>query len=686
MATQDTSTVSLSQLWDLLITILGPERAFYKLAAIYCVAISLFTLAVPFSVQVLITTLTNTALHRPVIVLSIMLFVILCLYGFLVALQHQLLERFKRRFYARMVGEIAWRNTYAEPDGPDRNALANRYFDIMTVQHTVPILITNGFTLMLQTFVGLVLVSCYHPAFLIFNIVFVLLAYGIWRFYAPQATRKALLLSKQKYYAAAWLELLAAHHPATPAEAEQALQRSDQEVTDYVNARINYFRYSFRQVIGFLMLYAVASSGLLATGGLLVVSGQLNLGQLVAAELVLSAIFFGMSKAGEYLTYYYDLTAAVEKLSQFLSIPVAGVQAKSSAVPSFITKIPSQCLPSLRRIKLPHSSRVMGRMLIAGMLFLIAFLAFTPWIQTSAGIGSITALDPAQRTQPIHSLVKGRIKQWYVRDGSQIRKGEPIVELVDNDPQFMERLGAERDALAHKSETIKLAMDTAQINYERQQSLSDKGLSARKEYEQAKIRWKELKASYAQSLADLNRIEVQLARQGTQTITAPFDGFVMHITAGGIATQVKEGDILATFVPDNVKRAVELYVSGLDAPLIRPGRHVRLTFEGWPAVQFSGWPSVAVGTFGGEVVSVDASVSSNGKFRVLVSETEGEPWPSAHFLRMGAQAKGWILLNEVPLGYELWRKMNNFPPVYDAQQRAMLDNSGGSPLATETKK
>lgn len=674
----DMPTISLSRLHDLFITVLGPEKSFYKLAAIYSMVISLFSLAVPFSVQILITTLTNTALQRPVIVLSLMLFTVLGLYGLLVTLQHYLLERFKRRFYARVVGEIAWRNIHADVTAIDQRGLANRYFEIMTVQHKLPILITNGFALVLQTVVGLVLVSCYHPAFLVFNVVFVLLAYSIWKLYTPIATRKALLLSKQKYHAAAWLEQLAANPPKTEQHVHQALQHSNEEIAHYLHARVNYFRYSFRQVIGFLLLYALASAGLLAIGGSLVVAGELTLGQLVAAELVLSAIFFGMSKAGEYLGYYYDLSAAVEKLSQFLEIPVRGMSPEAMEISAFVTENPAYQLPVLGSVRLPRISRTVGRMLLVFVLLVICFMSFTPWVQTAFGVGSITALDPAQRTQPIHSLVKGRIKQWYVQDGSKVQKDDPIVELVDNDPQLMMRLQSERDAMVHKRDTLRLAVETAEINYERQKTLSEQGLSARKEFEQAKIRWKELNATYAQATADLNKIEVQLARQGTQVVYAPHDGFIMHITAGGISTQVKEGDILATFVPDNVTRAVELYVNGLDAPLIYAGRRVRLMFEGWPAVQFSGWPAVAIGTFAGEVVSVDASVSPNGKFRILVRETKDEPWPDSHFLRMGAQAKGWVLLNEVPLGFELWRKMNSFPPVYDSSQQHLLGKQDGT--------
>ncbi|MEM9588586.1 MAG: toxin secretion protein, partial [Planctomycetota bacterium] len=98
-----------------------------------------------------------------------------------------------------------------------------------------------------------------------------------------------------------------------------------------------------------------------------------------------------------------------------------------------------------------------------------------------------------------------------------------------------------------------------------------------------------------------------------------------------------------------------------DAPLVDPGRHVRLQFEGWPAVQFAGWPSVAVGTFGGEVISVDATDDGNGRFRILVKPTEEEKWPADKYLRQGVRTNGWVLLEQVPLWYEVWRNMNGFP-------------------------
>jgi adhesin transport system membrane fusion protein len=172
---------------------------------------------------------------------------------------------------------------------------------------------------------------------------------------------------------------------------------------------------------------------------------------------------------------------------------------------------------------------------------------------------------------------------------------------------------------------------------------------------------------------ELTEVEGKLSTQRSQIITAPRDGTVVRLLANEGGEIVKQGDPLFVLVPESAQRAVEIWVSGNDAPLVSPGRHVRLQFEGWPAVQFAGWPSVAVGTFGGEVVNVDASSNEVGQFRVLIlADTEdGQEWPEERFLRQGVRANGWVLLDQVRLGYELWRQMNGFPPVvpHDAPKK-----------------
>ena len=166
----------------------------------------------------------------------------------------------------------------------------------------------------------------------------------------------------------------------------------------------------------------------------------------------------------------------------------------------------------------------------------------------------------------------------------------------------------------------------------------------------------------AGATAELARIEVRLARQATQAVSAPRAGIIMRVVARQGGEMVKAGDPLAILVPDTQDRAVELYVEGNDVPLVTPGRAVRLQFEGWPAVQFSGWPEVAVGTFGGVVNFIDASDDGNGRFRLVVVPDGKEPWPATRFLRQGTRVTGWVLLDSVRLGYEVWRRFNGFPP------------------------
>jgi hypothetical protein len=169
------------------------------------------------------------------------------------------------------------------------------------------------------------------------------------------------------------------------------------------------------------------------------------------------------------------------------------------------------------------------------------------------------------------------------------------------------------------------------------------------------------RAKLASYQGDLARVERALARQRSLLVRAPRAGMLTRVRARERSAFVKQGEILAVLVPDTQRRAVELMVSGVDAPLVVRGQRVQLQFEGWPAIQFGGWPEAAVGTFSGEVAFVEAGASPQGRFRAVVVPTNESDWPPAAVLRQGNLANGWVLLNEVSLGYELWRRLNGFP-------------------------
>ena len=153
---------------------------------------------------------------------------------------------------------------------------------------------------------------------------------------------------------------------------------------------------------------------------------------------------------------------------------------------------------------------------------------------------------------------------------------------------------------------------------------------------------------------ELDRLEVRAPRSGVVQEWYGLEG----------SDTIKEGDRLFIIVPQTTQLAVEMKVSGNDMPLIKEGDPVRLQFEGWPAVQFVGWPSVAVGTFGGRVNRVFPTDDAMGNFRITVTpDPNDDPWPDDRYLRQGVRANGWVLLRQVPLGYEIWRQLNGFPPT-----------------------
>jgi adhesin transport system membrane fusion protein len=200
------------------------------------------------------------------------------------------------------------------------------------------------------------------------------------------------------------------------------------------------------------------------------------------------------------------------------------------------------------------------------------------------------------------------------------------------------------------------------------------------------------RAQVASADVELAQLAVKISRLRAQTVVAPRDGTILKLMANQDSELVKEGDPLAVIVPDAAQRAVELWVDGNDAALIGKGRKVRVQFEGWPAVQFSGWPSVAVGTFGGVVSFVDSTDDGHGDFRVVVApDPQDEPWPSVHYLRQGVLSNGWVLLDRVTVGYEIWRRFNGFPPRFkkpledpDASTKPGRGASKGNESKTDT--
>jgi len=253
----------------------------------------------------------------------------------------------------------------------------------------------------------------------------------------------------------------------------------------------------------------------------------------------------------------------------------------------------------------------------------------------------------------------------YKEAMKKVEKADAYIEAARNELQ------AKRQEREAKSQKAQVDIDDAAAKLQKA-----KGDVAKSSSEVAKS-----DSELSKSIKIQSETETKLSRQQSQIVTAPLDGHLLNLISNQGGALVKEGDRICTIVPDTDDRAVELWISGNDVPLVHPGDHVRLQFEGWPAVQFSGWPSVAVGTFGGEVVSVDQTDDGQGRFRTIILPDESEQdWPEERFLRQGVRANGWVLLNQVPLWWEMWRKMNGFPLVVDSKK------SGKSPKTSSPAK
>lgn len=259
-----------------------------------------------------------------------------------------------------------------------------------------------------------------------------------------------------------------------------------------------------------------------------------------------------------------------------------------------------------------------------------------------------------QRTRNLHE--RGNISLQKLQEVERkLAEAEAKVRYAE------EQLAGAQAELKAKTEEREAKIDKANADIE---EVNAKLRKARGDVSKAESDLAKAEQELAKAEKDLLDAQTEVARQGTRIITAPFDGFVVRINPNQGTAVLKEGDAICTIVPETSDRVVQLWLDGNDAPLVEPGRHVRLQFEGWPAIQFGGWPSVAVGTFGGEVLSVDATDNGAGKFRVLIGpDPQSEPWPEERFLRQGVRANGWVLLNRVPLWYEIWRQLNGFPPV-----------------------
>ena len=248
-----------------------------------------------------------------------------------------------------------------------------------------------------------------------------------------------------------------------------------------------------------------------------------------------------------------------------------------------------------------------------------------------------------------------------------------VVETNEINARRMEQLLSTGDISRRDWELTKLALDSARANLAAAKAVLER---TARDYDATIASTKASRglaeADLAAATRDIAAVDIQISKSEQQVVLAPRDGIVLNVAATEGA-YLKPGSPICVLIPQTEERFVEAWIDGMDMPLIAPrgsasgsgvGSRVRLQFEGWPAVQFVGWPSVAVGTFGGEVISIDAVDDGAGRFRIVIRPDPADaPWPDTQYLRQGVRVKAWVLLRTVPLWQEVWRQLNGFPPV-----------------------
>lgn len=313
--------------------ILGEDKEFFLTAIVYAVAIAILSLATPISVQLLINSVAFTAMLQPILILGLILFLLLSFSAILNVLQFYISEIFQRKFFARMSADITLATIKARHENfeeSNQTEFVNRFFDVITIQKSLPKILIKSFTLVLQTIAGLILVAFYHPILLVFSLLIIISIILIWQSFCKKGFITKFYSSRRKYDMAGWLEDIARNNSLFKSEIGQkyAIFKTDFLTEQYLEERKSHFSQLFAQFSLMLALYAIASSLLLIIGGYLVTKGQLSIGQLVASELILSTTLYGISQLGRDFETFYDIVGACEKLSQFYNIPLENTGAE----------------------------------------------------------------------------------------------------------------------------------------------------------------------------------------------------------------------------------------------------------------------------------------------------------------------------------------------------------------------
>ncbi|WP_396633123.1 peptidase domain-containing ABC transporter [Maribacter sp. R86514] len=287
----------------------------------YAIFAGVVNLSLPLGIQAIINLMQGAQISTSWIVLVIGVTIGVAFVGILQLMQIRIIENVQQKIFTRASFEFAYRfpkikmselHNYYPPE------LANRFFDTLTIQKSLSKVLIDFPAALLQIVFGLILLSFYHPFFIVYGLLLLLLIYVVFKFTAQRGLDTSLDESKSKYKVAHWLQEIARSIVSfkLSGKTSHALDKNDTLVVEYLNARESHFRVlvlQFIQMIGFKVL---VTAGLLLIGGLLVLNQEMNIGQFVAAEIIILLVISSVEKLILGLETFYDLLTSLEKMGQ----------------------------------------------------------------------------------------------------------------------------------------------------------------------------------------------------------------------------------------------------------------------------------------------------------------------------------------------------------------------------------
>lgn len=307
--------------WQRLVKMLSLDRKDILQIFYYAIFAGLVNLSLPLGIQAIINLIQGAQVSTSWVVLVILVTLGVAFAGALQLMQIRIIENIQQKIFTRSSFEFAYRfpkikmselHSYYPPE------LANRFFDTLTIQKSLSKVLIDFPAALLQIIFGLLLLSFYHPFFILYGLLLIALIYFVFRFTARKGLETSLDESKNKYKVAHWIQEVARSIISFKLSGKTtlAVDKNDDLVASYLDAREGHFRVLVMQFLHMIGFKILVTAGLLLIGGLLVLDQQMNIGQFVAAEIIILLVINSVEKTILGLETFYDLLTSLEKMGQ----------------------------------------------------------------------------------------------------------------------------------------------------------------------------------------------------------------------------------------------------------------------------------------------------------------------------------------------------------------------------------